>query len=238
MVMFGNLSPQKFLLSLSCCSVLLATPVLAQEQILKTITVTGQGIEKIPVSIATVQLAVEIEGKEATEVQQQVAQRTSSLIQLLEQNNQVSRLQTTGITLRPNYTYNNNQRRLIGYTGNNSVSFETSIPAVGKILDQSVNIGATRIDNLSLTATPQAIEQARGRALVKASQNAQQQAQTVLNALNLTAQEIVTININSASAPRPMMMQSKEAFSSALADTPVVGGEQDISASVTLQIRY
>ncbi|BAQ65218.1 protein of unknown function DUF541 [Geminocystis sp. NIES-3709] len=213
-------------------------PVLAQDQILKTITVTGQAIERIPTTIATVQLGVEIEGKNASEIQQEVAKRTVSLVELLRSSN-VQRLQTSGIQLRPNYTYDNNQRQLTGYVASNLVSFELAIDQVGRLLDDSVKVGATRIDNVSLTATETAIAQAQKQALMKASLDAQQQAEVVLNTLNLKAQEIITINVNGANIPNPLVREAiADKLVSNMPSSPVIGGEQAVSASVTLQIRY
>ncbi|WP_241735301.1 SIMPL domain-containing protein [Cyanobacterium stanieri] len=218
---------------------MLASPVIAQEQVVKTITVTGQGIESIATTIATVQLGVEIEGQNPAQIQQEVAERTTALLEILRSNN-VNKLQTTGIQLRPNYSYNDNRRQLVNYTATNIVSFETDIEQVGSILDETVNVGATRIDSVSFSATEMAISQAQSRALEKATNDAQRQAQAVLRALNLTPQEVITINVNGANTPRPLMMESMSdrALSSNIASTPVVGGEQDVRASVTLQIRY
>lgn len=230
----------KFFLSFTCLSLALMQPVLAQEQILKTITVTGQGIERIPTTIANIQLGVEIEGQNATQIQEEVAKRTTSLVELLRSSD-VQRLQTSGIQLRPNYNYENNQRELKGYVATNIVSFELPIERVGRLLDDSVKIGATRIDNVTLTATETAISEAQKQALAKASLDAKQQAEAVLNALNLKAQEIITINVNGANVPNPLVreaMADKLAYNAAAPSTPVVAGEQAVSASVTLQIRY
>ncbi len=229
----------KLFLTLGCLSLLSIQPVLAQEHTLKTITVTGQGIERIPTTIANVQLGVEIEGQNATQVQEEVAKRTNSLVELLRSRS-VSRLQTSGIQLRPNYTYNNNQRKLVGYVATNLVTFELPMDQVGRVLDESVKVGATRIDNVNLTATEDAIVSAQEKALVKATRSAQQQAQVILQSLNLKAQEIVTINVNGANIPNPVIMERMrgEVMAASMADTPVVGGEQTVTASVTLQIRY
>lgn len=208
------------------------------QEILRSITVTGQGVERIPATIAQVRLGVEMEGKNAGEVQQKVAQSTNSLVELLREKN-VQRLQTTGIQLRPNYDYTNNRRNLVGYVATNIVSFELPVDQVGSLLDDSVRVGATRIDNVSLTASDSAIAQAQKQALVKATQDAQQQAETVLNALNLSAKEIVTISINGANTPQPMPRAvMMDAMASRESSTPVVVGEQGVNASVTLQIRY
>lgn len=228
----------KLLLTLGCLSLISMQPVLAQEKTLKTITVTGQGVERIPATIANIQLGVEIEGQNATQVQEEVAKRSNSLVELLRSRS-VSRLQTSGIQLRPNYSYNDNQRRLIGYVATNLVTFELPIDKVGNILDESVKVGATRIDNVNLTATEDAIASAQEKALVKATQSAQQQAQVILQSLNLKGQEIITINVNGANNPNPIIMEKmRDGMMATMATTPVVAGEQSVTATVTLQIRY
>ena len=227
----------KLFFSFSILSLGMIQPVLlAQEQVLKTITVTGTGIERINATIAHIQLGVEMEGQTATQVQEEVTQRTNSLVSLLRDRN-VKRLQTTGITLRPNYSYNSDRRQLIGYVATNVVSFELPIEQVGNLLDESVKLGATRIDNVALSATETAISQAQKQALVKASLDAQEQADVILNALNLTAQEIITIQVNGANIPRPSIMEATRS-DAIVSSTPIVAGEQNISATVTLQIRY
>ncbi len=213
-------------------------PIMAQEAVLRTLTVTGQGIERIPTTLTQVELGVEIQGKTATEVQEEIARRTTAVVDFLR-SRQVEQLETTGIRLQPNYQFNNNQRQLVGYIGTNTVSFRLPTQQVGSLLDEAVKAGATRIDRVSFTATEAAISEAQKEALRQATTDAQQQAETVLNTLNFTAQEIINIQINGANLPQPRMIQAEQTLRSAAQDsTPVIGGEQTVKASVTLQIKY
>jgi hypothetical protein len=220
-------------------------PVLAQEKVQiqgftqRTITVTGRGVETIPTTLTQVSLGVEFQGKTAQEVQQAVARRSSDVVALLK-SRKVEKLQTTGISLNPVYSYNNNVQRLTGYTATNTVSFRLPTDQAGDILDAAVKAGATRIDSISFVASDSAIAAAQQQALRAATQNAQQQANAVLSTLNLSQKEVVSIQVNNASPPPPVFKVARE---SALADqaaspTPVVGGEQQVEASVTLQISY
>lgn len=213
-------------------------PAMAQEQLLRTVTVTGEGRQRIPTTLTQVNLGVEIQGQTATEVQQEVAKRTAAVVELLR-SRKVEQLQTTGLSLQPNYDYSDRQRRLLGYVGTNTVRFRFQTEQVGALLDEAVKTGATRIDSLSFTATEEAIAQAQKQALALATKDAQQQAEAVLKALNLNAKEVVSIQINGANVPVPRMVQSEQlARSAADATTPVVGGEQTVRAAVTLQISY
>ena len=211
-------------------------PAVAQEQRIRTLTVTGRGVEAIPTTQTVVRLGVEVQGKTAAEAQQEAAKRSSAVVELLR-SRQVEKLETTGISLSPNYSNENNQQRIIGYTATNTVSFRINTQSVGTLLDDAVTAGATLIQGVSFVAAQSAIEQAQKQALKKATQDAQSQADAVLSALNLKRGEILGIQVNGASAPPPMYRQVQSRIAD-FATTPVVGGEQQIDASVTLQISY
>ncbi|MBW4643685.1 MAG: SIMPL domain-containing protein [Goleter apudmare HA4340-LM2] len=216
-------------------------PGLAQERekLARTLTVSGRGVESIPTTLTQVNLGVEVQGKTAQEVQQEAARRSSAVVALLKSRN-VEKLQTTGITLNPVYSYTNNVQRLTGYAASNMVSFRIPTERSGILLDEAVKAGASEIRGISFVATDEAIATAQKQALKEATQDARQQADAVFSTLGFQPKEVVSIQINGASAPPPPMLQRAE-FSkvrSADASTPVIGGEQQVEASVTLQISY
>jgi uncharacterized protein YggE len=212
---------------------------IAQEQRMKTLTVTGQGIISIPTTMTQIQLGVEADGKTAQEVQQVVAQRSAKVVELLKSRN-VEKLQTTGISLNPIYNYQNNQQNITGYRATNTVSFRVKTATAGNILDEAVQAGASQINGVSFIASDNDIAIAQEQALREATQAAQAQANVVLGALNLTSKGIASVQINSINRPmpRPFMMNVREAKMDTAPATPVEGGEQEIEASVTLQISY
>lgn len=225
-------------LCIGLLTIALTHPAIAQEKLLRTLTVTGQGVEMIPTTLARVELGVEIQGKTATEVQQDVARRSTAVVELLRSRN-VEKLETTGIQLNPVYSYENNVQRLTGYSASNTVSFRVPNEQAGKLLDDAVQAGATRINSVSFTASDNAISATQKQALQKATQDAQSQADAVLSVLNLTRKEIVNIEVNGATPPPPLpAFTGKDVIESRLASTPIIGGEQRVQASVTLQISY
>jgi len=217
-----------------------SNPAIAEEKMLRTLTVTGQGVEMIPTTVTQVQLGVEVQGKMAQTVQEDAARRSAAVVELLRSRN-VEKLQTTGIQLNPIYSYQNNVQRLDGYSATNTVSFRVATQQAGTLLDDAVKAGATRIEGVSFIATDSAIATAQKQALRQATQNAQQQADVVLSSLNLTRRDIVRIQIDQAKTPPPVENLNR-VFVAKNADiappTPVVGGEQRVQASVTLQISY
>ncbi|MCF3626194.1 SIMPL domain-containing protein [Planktothrix agardhii 1801] len=224
-------------LSLGLVSIPFIAPVFAQEQRIRTLTVSGQGVVTIPTTQTQVQLGVEVLGKTAEEVQTEAAKRTAAVIELLRSRN-VEKLETTGIRLNPTYSYANDQQRLTGYSATNTVSFRLNTEKVGSLLDDAVKAGATRIDGISFVASDPEINAAQQQALKLATKEAESQANAVLSALNLTSREIIGIQVNNASAPVPMAVMYRTNTVAAAPATPVVGGEQEVRASVTLQISY
>ncbi|MBD3885265.1 SIMPL domain-containing protein [Phormidium tenue FACHB-886] len=210
-----------------------------EEQMLRTLTVTGIGKESIPTTLALVQLGVEVQGKTAEEVQQEVARRSSAVVELLQSRN-VSLLQTTGVYLSPTYDYNDGQQRLTGYTATNTVSFRVSSDRAGTLLDEAVRAGATRIDGITFAAEDAAVATAQQQAIREATQDAQSQAEAAFGALGLQRGEVVSVQVNGATPPSPVPVPyaAQAMARDVAASTPVVGGEQEVQASVTLQIQY
>ncbi|MBD2439199.1 SIMPL domain-containing protein [Nostoc sp. FACHB-110] len=216
----------------------LVLPASAQEKekLWRTLTVSGRGTESIATTLSLVNLGVEIQGKTAEEVQQEAAKRSSAVVALLKSRN-VEKLETTGIRLNPVYSYTNNVQRITGYAASNTVSFRIPTEKAGTLLDDAVKAGATQINGVGFIASDDAIAAARQVALKEATQDAQQQADAVFAALGLKPKEIVTIQVNNASAPPPpVLLQAAKVAEDV--STPVVGGEQEVEASVTLQISY
>jgi len=230
------------LLTLATPLFLSASPTQAQMTMkpLRTLTVSGRGTESLMTTIAQIRLGVEAQGKTANEVQGTVAKRSNSLVTLLKSRS-VDKLETTGINLNPVYSYDNNKQTLTGYNASNTVSFRIANIKAGELIDDAVKAGASRVDGISFVATEDAIAAAQKVALRKATQEAQAQAQAVLGALNFTQKEIIGIQVNNA-VPQPRPMENANSFAqrikSADAPSPVIGGEQTVEATVTLEISY
>jgi uncharacterized protein YggE len=119
------------------------------------------------------------------------------------------------------------------------ISFQIETAQAGSLIDEAVKVGATRIDGVSFTASEQAIAAAQKNALVKATEQAREQATIVLQALGLAPKETVSIQVGNTSNPVPIA-KNEVAFSRADAapSSPIIGGEQTVRATVTLEISY
>ena len=231
----------------------IANPAFAQERLLRTLVVIGRGTEDVVMTKAQIQLGIEIQGKVAQEVQQEVIRRANAVVELLRSRS-VERLATTEVRLSPNYRTDKGTQILTGYTGSVEVTFRVAIPQAGAIFDEAVKAGANRIRSVSFLAEDAAIATARKAALREATEDAQSQAKTVLEALGITQHEVITVQIDNAYAPAPRFVGADrletrlssletQQFSTTTnlrgeAIFPLAGGEQTVNASITLQVRY
>jgi len=204
----------------------------------RVLTVTGRGERFVKTTKARIQLGVTAEGKTAIAVQEEVARQANSIVSRLQQLG-VEKLQTTSIQLNPKYVYENNRQRQDGFTGQTSVSFIVDIDKAGSTLDSAVNSGANQIDQISFIATDPELNAAKQLALQDAIKDAQTQSNTVLSALGFTPKTIKAINISDSAIAYPVPQPRLATFAKDAANSvPILGGEQKVEASVTLQITY
>jgi uncharacterized protein len=230
---------------LAASLVLLAGVDPGNTQVLKparTLTASGKGIVTIPTTLSQISLAIEVSDKTPLAAQQAAARRSTQVVNFLKAQ-PVDKLKTTGIDLNPTYTYPPNRSpQLVGYTASNSISFRVTTDRAGAILDAAVKNGATRINGVSFVASDQAIATAQLQALKQATQDAERQADAVLETLNLKRKEVIGIQINSASTPAPIPiaegMLRQSVAKPVSPPTPVIGGDQQVEALVTLDIGY
>ena len=214
------------------------------EKLRRILAVTGKGVEKIEATSAQVRLGIEARGEVAAEVQQEVASKSSAVVDLLRGRN-VTRLKTIGIRLSTYYEGSN--RDIVKYIGTNIVNFCVPIDDVSILLHEKVQAGVSRVDGVNFTATEEAISGAKQEALTKATIDAKNKAEVVLSTLGFTLQEIINIEIDEAHFQKfqPFTRHvsrnrrsSRVTEDASFSEMPVVGGELTVNASVTLQISY
>lgn len=200
--------------------------------------VTGIGEVTVPTTITTVNLGVEIEAATAAEAQQQAAQQTADVVEVLESLD-AQELETTSVRLFPVYSFEDDTRELTGFEARNTLSFELPNEEAGAAIDAAIEAGANVVQNISFSASDEALQQAGLQALNQAVEQALIEAQTVFNTLNLVPEEIVGIEILSAGAsnpfPQPLQFDASVARETT---TPIIGSDQTVEASVALDILY
>jgi uncharacterized protein YggE len=185
--------------------------------------------------IATVGAGVVTQAPTAAAAMSENASRTAATVAAIRKAGVADRdIQTTSISLSPQYRYADNQPPVItGYQASSRVSVRfRDIRKAGPILDSLVAAGANQIDGpaLSIDKPEPLLDQARQKAVA----DARARADLYARAAGLSVKRIVAISEGSfEQAPRPMpmmmMARGKEA-----ADTSVEAGEQKLSISLSV----
>ncbi len=142
-------------------------------------------------------------------------------------------IQTSGISLNPQYKYaENTPPTITGYQANNTVSVKVrDLSKLGKVLDTLVEQGANQVNGPSFEVDKpdEAYDEARLGALKKAKAR----AQTYADALDLKVRRIVSISEGGASMPRPMPMVRAMASDAMMnKETSVSPGETTLSVDL------
>ena len=143
-------------------------------------------------------------------------------------------IQTSSISLNPDYRYAENQPpQLIAYQASNQVSIRfRDIRNSGKILDALVAQGANQINGPTLTIDKP--EEATDEARVQALSVGRARADLYARALSKRVVRLVAVSETGGyAAPPPMPVAMMEARS-ARADTKIVPGEQAIQVNLTM----
>ena len=140
-------------------------------------------------------------------------------------------VQTSGISLNPQYRYEENQPpRITGYQASNTVNVKLrEVAKMGKVLDALVASGANQVNGPSFGIDD--TEPLYDRARLDALKAARARAETYAGALGVRVRRIVSISEGGAAMPSPMprmAMMKAEAYDS----TPVAAGESSVSVNL------
>lgn len=144
-------------------------------------------------------------------------------------------IQTSSISLNPDYRYENNQPPVLtGYQASNNVSVKfRDIRTSGAILDALVAQGANQINGPSLTIDkPEAVyDEARGKAVVAGRARAELYAR----ALGMKVVRLLSVSEGGGFARPPMPMYARaESAMAADAKTSIDPGSQDLEVTLAM----
>jgi hypothetical protein len=143
-------------------------------------------------------------------------------------------VQTEGLSLQPQYSYENRIQTLTGYQASNTVRLRLrDVANAGPLLDALVKAGANQISgpDFSIDEPEAALDEARRAAMAKARARAALYAE----AAGLKVVRIAAISEGGTSAPAPRPMMRSMAMAEDSASPPVAPGEVSLAASVTVR---
>lgn len=191
-------------------------------------------VKRVP-DIVRINAGLSTQAPTASAAMAQNAQRMRSVMAALKQAGIADRdIQTSSITLRPDYRHSENRSpQLVGYRAGNEVSVRfRDIGGTGKIIDALVAQGANQINGpmLGIDKPEEALNEARAEAL----RIARTRAELYAREMGKRVSRIVSVSETGGQLrpyPRPMMA---EARAMDVAATSIEPGEQTVSATLSV----
>ncbi len=200
-----------------------------------TISVSATGEANMAPDTATVSAGVVTQADTASAAMSANAdQMTRTIDELLKAGIEKRHIQTSQLSLQPRYDYSDRRApRITGYEARNTVTAKSEdIDSVGAMLDALVRAGANNINGVSFGIKD--AKNAKSTARREAVQNARRKAQEMADAAGVKLGRILQINEGAAyTPPAPVMMRSM-AMDTAESSTPISGGEQTLSVTVSM----
>lgn len=201
----------------------------------RTITVTGQGTAKAAPDEANFSAGVVTQGSTAAQALAANARAMNAVFATLKRLGVADKdIQTSGLSLSPQYQTCKPgvacPQRIVGYEVSNQVTVTVDIAKAGGVLDALVSSGSNQIGGIGFAIRDPKPLLAAARA--DAVKDAIARAEIYAKAAGLALGPILAIQEGGSSAPRPLYKAM--GYAAGLAATPVAGGEETLSASVSI----
>lgn len=209
----------------------LAAPVLADDDRIRTISVTGTGTVEAAPDMATLMIGVTTQAETATEALTANSAATEAVIARLTASGIEARdMQTSNLSINPNWTgYDSSSPRISGYVASNMLTVRVrKLETTGTVLDAAVADGANTLNGLTFgLANPEpAYDEARKAAVA----DARARAELLAAAAGVALGPVLSISDGGAmTGPAPMYREA-----ASVAPVPVVGGELGLVANVSI----
>ncbi len=227
---------------LICCAGLPAAPAWAQDATGLARHITGTrldvsatgSVSRVP-DLATISAGVVTRSTTASGAIAENATRMERVRAALKRAGIADRdIQTSSISLNPDYRYENNQPPVLtGYQASNNVSVKfRDIRTSGTIIDALVAQGANQINGPSLTIDkPEAAyDEARGKAVVAGRARAELYARS----LGMRVVRLLSVSESGGYRPPMPMAMMAQAERSADAKTSIDPGSQDLEVTLAM----
>lgn len=199
------------------------------------LNLSAYGEVKVAPDMATITFGVTTEATTAQAAMADNARRMQEVFAALSRAGIADRdIQTSGLNLSPQYTYEDNQPpRLRGYQASNQVTvIINDLTRVGTTADAVVGAGVNQINGISFgLKDPSAAEDEARRLAVRALQA---KAALYAQALGVELGGVRSLNEGGGYTPQPPMpVYAMARMQSADASTPVAAGEMTVRIDIT-----
>ena len=211
-----------------------------------TLSVSGTAFTKVKPDRVVISIGVETTNKTAkaslaanSELMNKII---SSLRNLGLKENETS---TSSFTISPNYNYTESGTilNITGFTVTNSIQIDSSTLAnISSWIDAAVASGANSINSIDFRISNKLLEDTKNMLIKDAIANAEEKADIVSPELGLKVIGVKSITVGEfdyIQPPQPYMEKRFDAAAgasagAATATTPILAGEQEVSASISI----
>ena len=199
------------------------------------ITVTGYGEAQGKPDIAFITLGVRTEDRDAEKAARDNAAKNTAVINgVVKTGVAASDIQTINYSVSPKVDYKADPPVTVGYTVSNEVRVKVKdLAKVGAVIDAALSAGANYSQNLTFSIeddTP-----LRQEALAKAARNAEAKAKTIADALGIKLVAPISVIETGTPAPPMPLYRTMGVAEAAPAPTPIMAGENRVTAAITVQ---
>ena len=200
------------------------------------ISVTGTGRVTGTPNLLRMQSSIDVTKPDVNAAMQAANITMSTVQQTLKADGVADKdLQTSGLSVQPNYNYSDKGAQLTGYTVSEDLSVVLrDLSKAGSIISDAAKAGgdALRIGSatLDLDDDDALIAQARQQAFADAKAKAQAYASAAGRSLGA----VVTISETTNDQPQPMMFSAPMAAGSAAPAVPIQAGSQDVTVTTNV----
>ncbi len=233
----GMHSYVKFI-AISLLAMMVSTQTFAQTKTsTRVITLTAEGTVQAKPDVAYISSAVETVDKSAKKAVQSNSEAMAKIIKALKAKGiKGNSLQTTGFSVSPQYeNYGSLKTKrnpeIIAYKVTNNIQITVEkIEDLGQILDEIVQLGSNRINNIAFDVKQKGklLDKARRQAM----KNAIRRAWLYTSAAGSRLGKVISISENKGFRPAPQFANMR-AFKSAT-PVPIQAGTQDLKVQVTV----
>ena len=208
-----------------------------------TLFVSGTAFTKVKPDRVVISIGVETTNKTAKASLDANSESMNKIISALRNSGvKENETSTSSFTISPNYNYTESGTilNITGFTVTNSVQIDSSSLAnVSTWIDAAVASGANSINSIDFRISNKKLEDTKNMLIKDAIANAEEKSNIVSSALGLKVIEVKSITVGEfdyIQPPQPFMEKRFDAAGAgaAAATTPILAGEQEISASVSI----
>lgn len=218
---------------------LAATPLVADDNLTNTITVSGFGSVETPPDRATLVLSIVARARAVPDAQREAAEVTAQVLELTgDMNIPENRVDTMSATVQPDYRWNpeKNEQELRGYIAQRQMRIEVhDLEQVGEVIERAVEAGVNQVAPPRLSSSKH--RDAYRDALERAAADARMNAERLASSLDLVLGDAIRVNTNTPYQP-PMPLGRVQAMAADVVPAPETYNAGNMTVTATVNVVF